>query len=116
MPDVAPVCAIVGDDPFLQPRAVADAGIQDGPDAQRIDFHSYASTPADALYELQSLSMFGLFKLAIMRDARGVGKPTHPPGSFAPERLRRHATGSEGRSPPSDNALQCRCLTFKNIR
>lgn len=69
MPDLAPVIAIVGDDPFLQAQAVAEAVAQAGPDAQRIDYDGSAAKPADVFDELQSFSMFGGFKLAVMRDA-----------------------------------------------
>src|SRR5947209_3031714 len=64
-----PVVALVGDDIFLQLRAIGKITEQIGPDAARIDFDGESAQLADVLDELRSFSMFGNHKVVVVRNA-----------------------------------------------
>lgn len=64
-----PIYAIVGADVFLQLEAVRDVLAQMPADAQRIDLDGETAKLADTLDELRSFSMFGGYKLVIIRNA-----------------------------------------------
>jgi DNA polymerase III subunit delta len=63
-----PVFAIVGSDVFLQLQAIAEIVRQMPADTQRVDVDNDADL-AIVLDDLRSLSMFGGYKLVVMRDA-----------------------------------------------
>lgn len=66
---VKPIYAVVGDDVFLQLEAVKGILAQMPADTQRIDLDGETAKLADTLDELRSFSMFGGYKLVILRAA-----------------------------------------------
>lgn len=64
-----PVYAIIGDDVFLQLEALRAALAQMPKDAQRADIDGETAKPADVFDELRSYSMFGGYKVVVVRAA-----------------------------------------------
>ena len=64
-----PVIAIVGADVFLQLEAIGDVLRRLPGDADRVDVDGDTARLADTLDELRSLSMFGGYKLVVVRGA-----------------------------------------------
>jgi DNA polymerase-3 subunit delta len=69
VPDFAPVYALVGNEPFLQTRALNDILDQLGPDVQRTDIDGPTAAASDVFDELRSLAMFGGQRVVVVRDA-----------------------------------------------
>jgi DNA polymerase-3 subunit delta len=64
-----PIYAVVGGDVFLQLEAVQGVLAQMPADVQRIDLDGETARLAETLDELRSFSMFGGFKLVVIRNA-----------------------------------------------
>jgi len=64
-----PVYAIIGDEPFLQIEALRAIIAQMPGDVQRVDLNGETCGLADTLDELRSYSMFGGYKLVVVRAA-----------------------------------------------
>ena len=69
MKSIKPVYAIVGSDVFLQLEALRDVVRAMPNDVQRVDVDGDSTQLADTLDELRSFSMFGGYKLVVVRSA-----------------------------------------------
>jgi DNA polymerase-3 subunit delta len=97
---LAPVYALVGNEPFLQRQAVEEILGRSGPDVQRADVDGATAEPADVFDELRSLAMFGGRRVVIVRDAEQF--------------ITRHRPVVEGylQSPAQGNVLILRCTSL----
>ena len=66
-PDVKPIYALVGSEPFLQLQKLAQI-VARVPDAQRSDFDGEKANLAEVLDELRSYAMFGGSKIVVVRN------------------------------------------------
>lgn len=66
---VAPVIAIVGPEPYLQRRALAEVLDRLPDDVQRVDLDGPQAEAADVFEELRSFAMFGGSRVVVVRDA-----------------------------------------------
>ena len=101
----APVYALIGPDPFLQRRALADVLKRAGDDAQRGDADGATADAGEVFDELRAFAMFGGRRVVVVRDAE-VFVQRHRP-----------LVESYLESPSQGNVLVLRCASLpKNQR
>ncbi len=66
---VAAMCALIGQDPFLQLQALEEIESRLADGVQRFDLDGAKAELADVLDEVRSVAMFGSGKLVVVRDA-----------------------------------------------